>query len=787
MEDYRKTGAVRIETDPERGLSAEQVRQRTEDGLVNKSVDVKSKSFGRILKDNFLTLFNIMNYVLAALVIAVGSYKNALFIMIIVANILIGTIQEIRAKKAMDSLKVLTPDKARVIRDGQEADIHIEDVVLDDVIALRLGDQICADAIVLTGGIEVDESLLTGEADPISKAPGDVLYSGSFVIAGSCRARADKVGADSFAAHITGEAKEYRGGQSEIMTALKKIIKIVSVVIVPAGLLLFLKQYFLLHSTIEMAVVNAVAAMIGMIPEGLILLSSVVMALGVVRLSRHKTLVQELYCIEALARVDVLCLDKTGTITKGKMQVREVVPYEGGDPEKALSVIAAALDDCNPTMTAVRNFVGDCAAIEAEQKVPFSSVRKWSGVTIGGRSYMMGAAEYLLPRYAEELKDKIEILSKDGSRVVVVAESGRPLQGENAPEDTYPIGLVVIRDTIREEAPRTLKFFREQDVKVKVISGDDPRTVSAIAQEAGLEDGDKYVDAHGVTDEELDSCAWETGVFGRVTPSAKRELIRALKRGGHTVAMMGDGVNDVLALKEADCSISVSGGSDAARNVSQMVLLDDNFFSMYNVVMEGRRAINNIERSASLFLVKTIFSFLLAVLFLFVPWSYPFMPIQLTLISTLTIGAPSFALALERNKDRIKGDFLFNILKRAVPGALTTVADICIIMITAMFLPFSQAEISTMALILTACSGFCVLFHVSWPLNLYRGTLLALLIAAFVCALVWFGPFFSISAISTPMWIVMAAVAVTIPLQMALYKKIVTAFEKKHAHLKMML
>ena len=560
--------------EPSSGLTREQVASRVGEGLVNTGTDVKTKSYGRILRDNLCTLFNMMNFALAALVILVGSYKNAMFILIITANILIGTVQEIRAKRAVSKLSLISAPSICVVREGREQEIGTEELVLDDICLVRTGSQICADGIVMEGECEVDESLLTGESDPVFKKAGDRLYSGSFVISGSCRARVDAVGQDSYAARITADAKKIKRHHSEILSSLNAIIKTVSLVIIPIGLLLFAKDYFILSSSAEDSVVNTVAALIGMIPEGLILLTSVVLAVGVIRLSSHKTLVQEIYCIESLARVDVLCLDKTGTITEGHMQVVQAEELsEKGMLNDAVSRLASALDDTSPTFLAVKEYSAACAggkAPSANKIIPFSSARKYSGASYGDGTFAMGAAGFVLKNIPKSLEQRIAAHSSGGNRVVVVAYSRQSTDTTELPRDMEAVGLLVIRDTVRREAPEVLRFFRDQGVNIKLISGDDPKTVASIGREAGLEDAQKAVDASAMTDEELAAAAEEYTVFGRVAPNQKRVLIRALKAQGHTVAMTGDGVNDVLALKDSDCSIAIAAGSDAARNVANL-------------------------------------------------------------------------------------------------------------------------------------------------------------------------------------------------------------------------
>lgn len=729
--------AERFSPDVHEGLTSEQAARRTSEGLNNVVRASQGKSYGRILRENVITLFNLLNFALAACVILVGSYTNALFIGVIMCNIIIGTYQEIRAKRTIEKLQVVSAPIAHVVRDGQERDVAVGDIVLDDVAIWRAGMQISADCQVAEGEIEVNESLLTGESDPLKKHPGDMLMSGSFVVSGECRARVTGVGDESYAARIAGDAKAFKKPNSELMRSLNRIIKTIGIAIVPIGGGLFLKQYFGMHMTLTDSVVKTVAAMIGMIPEGLILLTSVALAVGVVRLAKRQTLVQQLYCIETLARVDTLCLDKTGTITTGEMQVSDVVPvdmpYEF--TVNALKAFTAVMTDDNPTSMALKKrFEGgtDWKLVHTE---PFSSARKWSGAQFERYgSIIVGAPEFVLGGDYARVRAQVEGFAARGQRVLVAAQSDLPFGDRALPAGKLNIcALIAIGDTIRAEAPATLGYFAGQGVDIKVISGDNPVTVSSVAARAGLTSADRLIDMSTLhTDEEVAAAANRYTVFGRVTPQQKRVLVNALKREGHTVAMTGDGVNDVLALKDADCSIAMASGSDAARQVANIVLMDSNFASMPAVVAEGRRVINNIKRSASLFLTKTIFSSLLAVLLLMMPSAYPFQPIQLTLFSSLAIGFPSFILALEPNTARVKGNFLLSVLECALPAALTIVLGVVACMIMAGPLGHDMSEISTMAVIFTVCVGLISLVRVCRPFNLIRAGLVAACTAAFV-------------------------------------------------------
>lgn len=657
------------------GLTKEEVEERIKENKVNYDTSLPTKSIKTIVRENIFTLFNLINILLGVAVFCVGSYKNLLFLIVIFCNTAISIIQEINSKKAVDKLSILAQAKVNCIRDGEKQEIGINSIVLDDLLMLETGNQIVADSIILEGEVEVNESFITGESDVIYKRKGDTLLSGSFVVSGKCKAEVIHIGDENYTSKISSGAKYVKKVNSEIMKSLNGIIKIVSIAIVPIGILLFFNQLGLTENSFKNAVVNTVAAIIGMIPEGLVLLTSTVLAVSVIRLSKRKVLVQELYCIETLARVDTLCLDKTGTITEGTMEVNDIIEITKSkeELEEILSEIASASDDNNSTIEAIRAKYKNKQKWKVINKIPFSSQKKWSGVCFKDKgSYIIGAPEFVLREKYDEYKERIEKYSND-YRVIIVANSEGDFIEKELPDKLEVLGFVLISDVIRKEASKTLKYFKEQGVNIKIISGDNPITVSKIAKRAGVENSEKYINMQEIkTKEQLEKAAKEYTIFGRVTPVQKKELVQALKKEGHTVAMTGDGVNDVLALKEADCSIAMASGSDATRNVAELVLLDSNFASMPEIVLEGRRTINNIERSATLFLVKTIYASILAIIFLFVNMPYPFMPIQLTLISTVTIGIPSFVLALEPNKERIKGKFLRNVISRALRNSFNS-------------------------------------------------------------------------------------------------------------------
>lgn len=748
---------------PDEGLSPVLWQQRMIEGQNNVDCTVSTRSVGRIVRDNVCTLFNLINVILAAAVLAVGSYKNCLFMGVVLCNLGIGIFQELRAKYAVDKLSLLSSVKAHVIRGGMPMEIPVDQVVLDDVLALKSGGQVVTDCVLLRGECEVNEAFVTGESEPVLKHEGDLLLAGSFVVSGECRARAEHVGDENYISTISKGAKQFKKVRSEIMETLKKIIRIVSIIIIPVGGLLFWGQMRLSDNTVSDAVVQTVAALIGMIPEGLMLLTSTVLAVSVIRLSQHKVLVQELYCIEALARVDTLCLDKTGTLTEGTMEVAGVIPWENGsvkEAEEALKALCRALPDRNATFDAIARKYGGKSDWKLTQAVPFSSRTKWSGASFEEKgTFVIGAGEFLFPEMPAGLKSELDRYAREG-RVLLLAWSDSGFRERELPYGLKPMAIVLIQDVIRPEAAETLRYFMEQGVDVKVISGDNPLTVSQIAQRTGVKSWDQWVDLSGCkTDEEVKTAASRYTVFGRVLPDQKKLLIQALKEEGHTVAMTGDGINDVLALKEADCSIAMASGSDAARNVSQLVLLDSNFDSMPRVVGEGRRSINNIQRSASLFLTKTLYATMLAVLFLFIQMPYPFMPIQLTLISAVTIGIPAFILALEPNRARIEGNFLKNILMKAVPGGVTIVMNILLAVFLGWKLGLSTEMISTISVLVTGFTGLMLILQLCMPFTLIRKILLGFLCLLFAGCVVFLPGLFSLVPLSGAGWAVTGGLA----------------------------
>ena len=725
-------------TNPQIGLTADEVASRVAEGKINGEQTIKTKSIPQILRENILTFFNFIFVAFAVILLFftvfefgadgkvtaqfnIGILGNFGFMILIVGNCAVGVIQGIRSKLTMDKLSLLSAPKAVVVRDGEETEINIESIVLDDLMVLSTGKQICADGIVVDGSIEVNESLITGEPDAILKNPGDEVMSGSFVVSGKAKCQVTHIGQDNFVMKISSGAKYFKRPSSEIWRSLMFVTKFMSIVIIPVGIALFLIKYLGQQGDLSDTVIKTLGTLIGMMPSGLVALATTVFCVSVIRLSKHKTNAQDLYCIETLARVDVLCLDKTGTITEGTMEVNSVEStLDEGEVKQLLKDFTHALDAEDATSMAIKDFVADLSPTrEHSGIVPFSSARKWSGATFDGVSYVLGAPEFVFRNLDDDKQEKISAMAEQGYRVLVLAKAQRAFDGQNLPDGLELVAYVYITDKIRAEAPDTLRYFREQGVTVKIISGDNPATVRAVALRAGLEDCDNIIDMSTVADDQIEDIAEKYTIFGRVLPDQKLALVKALKKHGHTVAMTGDGVNDVLALKEADCSVAMASGSDAAKNVSSLVLLDSNFASMPKVVEEGRRSINNLERSASLYLMKTLYNTMLAVLFMIVPFDLPFEPRHLTLISSVTIGIPSVVLALEPNKDRVSGHFLPKVLSHALPGSITVVlGSVAVIIANACFLKDLRLEqVQSLYLVLTTFVGLMYLFKVSMPFN----------------------------------------------------------------------
>ncbi len=740
-----------------KGLSEEEVLKLQERGLVNYNADVKTKSIGQIIMMNFFTLFNFLNFGLGLAIFLVGSYKNLLFLGVVFCNTFISTVQEIRSKRTIDKLSLLNESKATVIREGVEKQIGIHDIVLGDIIKLRAGNQIVCDSRIISGEILVNESLITGESESVTKNKDMDILSGSFVVSGGCYAEVIHVGKDNYTAQISAEAKYIKKVNSEIMNFINKIIKYISIAIIPIGVLLFVGQMD--SGSFGDTIVHVVAALIGMIPEGLVLLTSTVLAISVMRLAKYNVLVQELYCIEMLARVDTVCLDKTGTITKGEMEVSKLVPLNGTSMNEivdALSMMSYHMENDNQTMAAISKKYARRCDNKVLEIVPFSSQAKWSGISFENVSYILGAPEIIL-KDTSSIDKELDMYASS-NRTILLCKVNHKLN-KTLPSSVTVMGLVIISDKIRLEARSTLEYFKKQGVDIKLISGDNPKTVAYVASKVGFKDI-RYIDMSKCNLPAIE-IADKYNVFGRVKPKQKKDLIVALKALGHTVAMTGDGVNDVLALKEADCSVAMNSGSDAARSVSQLVLLDSNFASMPKVVAEGRRSINNIQRSSSLFLCKTVYATLLAIIFLFLPFSYPFEPIQLTLVSMVTIGIPSFILALEPNNEKINGKIIVNVLKRSLPTALTIVFNILIIILISLFIKLTDDEISTLCVILTGLTSFMLLYRISVPFNKLRRCLFGFLFVMFVFEIVFLRDLFSLTILNLKLLILIVALFMT--------------------------
>ncbi len=757
---------VRTEVSPEYGLTAAQVERRIAQGELNRQTEQMTKSTGRIIFEHLFTWFNIFNLILGVGIALVGAYKNLFFLGVILLNILIGIVQEIRSKKVVEKLSLISAPHALVVRDGRLDEIHTEEIVRDDVMQLKLGKQVCADGRILAGEVEVDESLLTGESEPVRKGVGEMLLSGSFIISGSCRAQVVHIGAENYASKIAAEAKKHKKTFSSLMRSLQQVVKFTSFFVIPVGALLFVNSYVLLGESLRDAVVSTSAALIGMMPKGLVLLTSVSLAVGVIKLAAKKTLVQELFCIETLSRVDTLCLDKTGTITEGKMSVSEVIELDirrlPGSLEDAVGAFLWALDDDNATYAALQRQFAENTGWTPIQKTSFSSVRKWSSVTFATQgTILLGAPDFLLKGRDYTLPVRIDAAEREGSRVLLLAWSPEAVNGV-LPKELYPTAALVLSDPVRADAKETLDFFRSQDVDLKIISGDNPVTVSSIAKQAGLHRYDAYIDVSALPDEAAVKAAAEKyAIFGRVNPEQKRMLVRALQENGHTVAMTGDGVNDVLALKDADCSVAMASGSDAARQVAQLVLLDSNFSALPDVLMEGRRVVNNITRTASLFVVKTIFSFLLAVLSAVFGLSYPLNPLHLSLIGVMAEGIPGFVLALEPNRERVKGDFIKTVFGRAFPSAILIVGYLMLVRLVAPYLSVPPLEITTLSVYLTGFIWLMQLFDVCRPFDKLRAALWVTMSIGLFGSMLLFGSFFELGALSLqtlPIFLILAVV-----------------------------
>ena len=721
------------------GLTQAEVEARIADGQVNAIQDSSNRSVKDIVMGNTLTFFNFINVVLLALVLSVRSYKNMLFIFIIIANTLIGIFQEIKAKITLDKLKILTVSHVDVIRDGVKKSVTVSELVKDDVILLKSGGQIPADGVILDGEVDVNESLLTGESDSIHKTCGSKVLSGSFVTSGKAMCLLTEVGHDCYMEKLSSEAKQFKRYKTELQRNLDTILKFISIIIVPLGIILFAKQYWISGSTYEQAALDTVAAVLGMIPEGLVLLTSVALALGAVRLARRSTLVRELFCIETLARVDTLCLDKTGTITEGHLCVQgEESVKEDIDLEQLMGRMVGALGDENETFQALRQHYKRNQSANTKLVLPFSSERKFSGVVFEGEgTYLMGAYQFIFPQADPAVLEKIAEYASQGLRVLTVAHSPNEMTDYTLAEGFEIVGFVFMTDVVRKNAPDILGYFEEQGVDLKVISGDDPVTVAAIAARAGLKDADKYIDATTIyTDEEMEDAILKYSVFGRVTPKQKQQMVRLLKQNGRTVAMTGDGVNDVLALKDADVSIAMASGSEAAKNTANLVLLNSDFASLPHIVNEGRRVINNIKAAASMFLIKTGFSVLTALLTIIVGQNYPFQPIQLSVINGCAVAIPTMLLQLEPSFQKVNKHFFREVLRMSMPAAITITAMITIINNIGHSIGTPREMLSTVCVLATGWVYLITLRQVYSPMTGYRKFVIYLMQTAYLVAMV---------------------------------------------------
>lgn len=769
---------------PITGLTNEQVMARVQNGYDNTPVEPPTKSIWQIIRKNLFTYFNFVFFILTICVIAVGSLRNLTFMPVVIVNTLICIIQELRAKKTMDNLNIISTPRSVVIRDGQRKTVEVENTVQDDIVVFSQGNQIFADAVVVSGDCQVNEALMTGEADEIKKTAGDKLMSGSFIVSGSVLARLTHVGKNSYISRLTLESKKKsKYKESEMMRSLSNLVRGIGIVILPLGIIMAVKEIIWLGRDIEAGVVSTVGALVGMIPEGLYLLTSLALTAAVIRLGKRRTLIHDMDCIETLARIDTLCVDKTGTITENKMIVDDIYiiakeSFNEDDIRIIMSDYVSAMEDDNDTMVALRRYFTDNSTQVASEVLPFTSIKKYGGVSFyEGGTFILGAPDIILGNRYSLYSEKIDYYSNKGCRVLLLAMYDGNLNDDELDSSIYPISLILLSNKIRKNAPETFEYFKEQGVNIKVISGDNALTVSEVSKRAGIENADKFIDARTLdSDRKIRQATRQYTIFGRVTPEQKRKLIRAMKADNHTVAMTGDGINDVLALKEADCSIAMASGSEVACQVSNIVLLNSDFASLPSVVMEGRQVINNIERSAVLFLVKNIFSFVMAIITLIFALPYPLTPAQLSLINVVTIGFPSTLLTLEPNNKMVKGNFLRNVITRALPGGISNVVLIVGVMMFYVAFELPTDEMSTICAVILAIVGFLVLHNICKPYNKFKKILLASMIIIFILSLIFFMDFFTLTSLSTQSILVLIVFALlanqTIYLFTKLFKKI---------------
>ena len=742
----KKTKKKKSKPEPKRfdpivskGLTDEQVNERVLEGNTNYVENRNTKTYKSIFFGNIFTFFNLLCFVVAGALIAVNAWSNLVFMLVILANMVIGIVQEIKAKKTIEKISLVTAPTAVVVRNGAQVDIPVSDIVLDDVILFTLGKQICADCIVMEGEVEVNESLLTGESNPIKKRKGDVLLSGSFVVSGKCFAKADKIGSSSYTAQLAVKAKEYKKAKSELLNSLNLIIKIIGIIIIPLAILTFYNNFNQVDATINSTIKKTAGSVIGMIPAGMFLLTSLALAVGVIKLAKKRTLVQDLYSIEMLARTDVLCLDKTGTITDGTMKVNSVIQLNSSLDNTINEIVGSmltALDDNNQTSRALATYFGYSKELSAKEILPFSSKRKLSAVTFkNNQTFAFGAPEFILKTKNVEIEKLVKQYASKGFRVLLLAKCEGGIVKDNISNKVTPVALIVIEDRIREHAAETIEWFKQNGVAIKIISGDNPLTVSEVSKRVGVENAGNYISLEGLSEQQVIDAAEKYSVFGRVSPEQKFILVKALKSKGHKVAMTGDGVNDILALKEADCSIAMASGSEATRNVSHLVLLDSNFNSMPSVVAEGRRVVNNIQKSSSLYLMKTLFTIMITILCLIFSIKYPFSTNQILLLEWCVIGFPSFCLALQPNTEKIKGRFLVNLIAKSLPGALIFVVNVVACYIFTQFTGCAD-QFATMGSLVLTFSGLLVLYNVCKPIDVFRGILVAAMIVMSVLMII---------------------------------------------------
>lgn len=735
------------------GLTAAEVNARIEAGKINIADDSSDRTTGKIIRDNLLTYFNLIFLVITVLLCIAGAFRDLTFLPIIIGNILIGIVQELRAKKTLDKMKILNAGHAVVIRDGKRQKVTAEELVIDDLVWLSSGDAICADSVVVSGEITVNESMLTGEADGIVKKENEELLSGSFVVSGEGYARLTRVGNDSYISKLTNEAKALKKGEeSEMIRSINMFVKVIGIIIIPMSVILFVQAFVFRNASFRTSITSMVASIIGLIPEGLYLLTTLALAVSMMKLAKDKVLLHDMKSIESLARVDVLCVDKTGTITKPEMTVTEIVSCDDSMNEVFTDYVMSSIDN-NATAVALKKYLNDNNVMNgkrtASKVYPFNSTVKYGAMAFDGDYYVLGAPEFIIKTGFNNLKDEISQYTTKGYRVIVLAKAESLTKDGVIDGEILPLGFVVLANEIRDNAVETFTYFKEQGVAIKVISGDNPATVSEVARQAGIENAEKYVDASTLTDNLMISEAIaKYTVFGRVTPKQKQQFVKALKMQGHTVAMTGDGVNDILALKDADCSVAMASGSEATAQAAQIVLLDSDFSRMPEIVLEGRRVVNNVQRSASLFLVKNIFSLLLTIFSTVLMISYPLMPSQVSLISMFTIGIPGFLLALEPNKSRIKGHFLGNVLLKALPAGLTDFFAVSALVICGHVFNIPSTDIATASTLLIAVVGFMIMIKISHPFNKFKYGILALNIFGLIFCGLFLDSLFAMSDMS---------------------------------------